>query len=316
MGLHTLVGADGMISSELLMLLKQRKENVRLVSSTPLQFAEIEHRTADIQHYEQLLKAVAGSTVIYLSAIFPFDSEFGAIDWITAMRNVINASKESCAKLVYLDQAHLYGKVSGVIAEDTPYRPCSDAGVTAARMATLLQREMEEGTIKATIARMTDFFGPGLLAFCKTNRMIFHNLWQRKRARWLIDADNLRTFNYCPDIANALYILASNKVANGHIWHMPAAKPAIPVRQFIQLASIYMEAPDKPLVIPSWLLKAMQPFDPSIQAVHEISCQEGNSFIFSSEKFEKTFHFSPTPYHVSIKETAEWYMKQEKGPFL
>ena len=316
MGLHTLVVADDMISSELLILLKQRKENVRLVSSTPLKLQDIDHRTADIQHYEQLLKAVAGSTVIYLSAISPVGNDYNAVDWIAAMRNVINATKESCAKLVYLDQAHLYGKVNGIIAEDTPYRPGSEAAVTAVRMATLLQKEMEEGTIKATMARITDFFGPGRSASCKINRMIFHNLWERKRARWLIDVNNLRTFNYCPDIANALYILASNKVANGHVWHMPAATPPLPVRQFIQLASIYMEAPDKPLVIPSWLVKALQPFDPSIRTFHETSYQEGNSFIFSSEKFEKTFHISPTPYHVSIKTTADWYMQQKKGAFL
>jgi|GEM_PF-466616 len=314
MGLHTLVVANDMISSELLILLKQRKENVRLVTSTPVKFQDIEHRTADIHHYEQLSRAVAGSTVIYLSAILPFDNDYGSIDWIVAMRNVINATKESAAKLVYLDQAYLYGKVNGVIAEDTPYRPGNEAGVTAVRMATLLQKEMEKGTIQATMARITDFFGPGRLASCKINRLIFHNLWERKRARWLIEVNNPRTFNYCPDIANALYTLASNKVANGHVWHMPVATPPLPIRQFIQLASIYMEAPDKPLVIPSWLVKALQPFDPSIRGLHETIFQEGNSFIFSSEKFEKTFHFSPTPYHVSIKTTADWYMHQKKGP--
>jgi nucleoside-diphosphate-sugar epimerase len=307
MGLHTLVGTEKMISFDFLITLKAKEEHVRLVSPIPCMLKGVEHKLININNYEHLVDAVAGSTVVYMLVLFPVEKEEFVRDCLNMMRNVINASKEARAKFIYLDQAYVNREISGIISEDNMYDPTGLSGKTHAKMAEMLQNEMREGTIKAAIARTTDFFGPGCPTYSKINRFIFDNLQQKRRAIWSVDVHTIRTFNYFPDIARALYVLGTNKSAIGQLWHMPAASPGISVSELIQLASLYMNASEKPLIIPTWLLQAMQPFNHWFKSLYETSCKNDNSFIFNSSKFENTFNFLPTPYGISIKATAEWY---------
>ena len=311
MGLHTLIGINGTIATELLLTLRANRENVRLVSSRPFFLEGVEYKAADIHNYEQLVQALAGSTVVYLLAVFPFNTESISSYWLPVMYNVINASKETSAKLIYLDQTCVYGELAGIVTENTRYRPCCTAGQTSMEMVQVLENEMHEGTIKAAIGRTTDFFGPGSPGNSKINKLVFEHLQMNKNARWLVNADTFRTFAYFPDIAKALYILGCNKSANGKLWHLPVATPAISGRQFIQLAAQFMQGPPKPRVLSSWYLKSLKSFSRLIRGLHANSCQENNSFVFSSFKFENTFGVLPTPYHSSIKATADWYLHQE-----
>lgn len=41
---------------------------------------------------------------------------------------------------------------------------------------------------------------------------------------------------------------------------------------------------------------------------YEMNYQDEFPFQFSSAKFEKAFHFTPTPYEQAIKITAGWFL--------
>ena len=84
MGLHTLIGINGTIATELLLTLRANRENVRLVSSHPFFLEGVEYKAADIHNYEQLVQALAGSTVVYLLAVFPFNTESISSYWLPA----------------------------------------------------------------------------------------------------------------------------------------------------------------------------------------------------------------------------------------
>lgn len=64
--LHTILGAKGTIATELLPVLQQKGERIRLVSRRPTPVAGVEIRSADLLNADQTWQAVAGSDVVYL----------------------------------------------------------------------------------------------------------------------------------------------------------------------------------------------------------------------------------------------------------
>jgi hypothetical protein len=50
----------------------------------------------------------------------------------------------------------MYGKVAGMMTEQTPFRPCSKKGEIRAQVATMLLNEMQAGNLTALIARSLD----------------------------------------------------------------------------------------------------------------------------------------------------------------
>lgn len=161
MKLHTILGANGTIATQLLSILQARHENIRLVSRTPKPVPGTQTMAADIRDYQQLLSAVEGSGIVYLLVGITYDHKVWQRDWPLIMQNVINACKATDARLIFFDDVYMYGKVDGVMTEDTPYCPCSK-GKIRAQVATMLLEEMAAGNIQATIARAVDFYGPGV----------------------------------------------------------------------------------------------------------------------------------------------------------
>ena len=60
-----------------------------------------------------------------------------------------------------------------------------------------------------------DFYGPGVTDKSAPSVWVFSNLKKGNRPHWPINADVPRSFNYTPDAANALYVLATHAEAFG-----------------------------------------------------------------------------------------------------
>lgn len=307
MKLHTILGANGTIAKELVPVLKSHHVNIRLVSRSQRQIEGTETMAADVLNYEQVLRAVTGSEVVYLLVGITYNAELWRRDWPVIMRNVITACKATGAKLVFFDGIYMYGKVQGEITEDTPYYPSSRKGQVRAEVARMLLQEMAAGNINAVIARATDFYGPGVTDKSAAGIMVFDNMKKGKRAQWIINADVQRSYNYTPDAAKALYILASHEEAFGQVWHLPSASP-LTGREFIRLAAKYMKSSDKVFVLPKWCFKIIGWFNPFMKEYYEMTYQDEFPLQFSSAKFEEAFHFTPTSYEDGVKATAKWYL--------
>lgn len=314
MKLHTILGANGTIAKELVPVLQAHGEKVRLVSRNPKLVAGAETAAADALNYEQVLKALQGSEVVYLLIGIQYDHKVWQSDWPVIMQNAINACKATGARLIFFDDVYMYGKVDGVMTEKTPYRPTSRKGAVRAQVARMLEKEMAAGTIQAAIARAVDFYGPRVSDKSAPGVYVFSNLKKGKTAQWPINADVPRSFNYTPDGARALYILATHPEALGQIWHLPSVQPALTGREFVRLAAQYMGGSGKVQVLPKWLLKVIGWFNPFMKEAYEMNYQDQFPFRFDSSKFEQTFGFTPTPYEEGIKATAEWFLQTEKRP--
>ena len=251
--MYTIIGSGGAIANELVSLLYAHKESVRLISHCPLQIAGTENRIADLLDPCEMLQAVEGSAVVYLMTGITDEDGNWWKDWPQIMKNVIAACKQAGARLIYLDCADLYGRVEGVMTEETPVIPVTQNGRVAAEIFRMLQREMAIGTARIAIARYAEIYGSCLSAGARVGQLVFVNLKRKRGAQWLINADVPHAFNYTPDLVRALYILALNEQSCGQVWHMPTAKPALNGRQFTAIAAHYMRTSGQEQAVPQRL---------------------------------------------------------------
>ncbi|WP_127128540.1 NAD-dependent epimerase/dehydratase family protein [Pseudoflavitalea rhizosphaerae] len=307
MGLHTLLGANGTIADALVPVLQANNEKIRLVSRKPKPIPGTEIMAADVTNREQVFAAVKGSEIVYLLVGIQYNIDVWRGDWPVIIRNVIDACKAANATLVFFDNAYMYGKVDGPISEETPYRPSSKKGQIRAAVATTLQEEMRSGGLKAIIARAVDFYGPGVTEKSAPGLLVFTNMRNGKKAQWFINPNVPRSYNYTPDAGKALYMLAKTPSATGQVWHLPTVNPPLTGKQFVAKAAKYMNASEKLIVLPRWILKIVGLFNPFMKEMYEMHYQDEFPFVFSSSKFEKAFNFKPTSWEEGIRQTAEWY---------
>ena len=159
--MQTILGANGVIARELASSLPKYTNEIRLVSRMPKKVNKTDLvLSADLTIYEQTLKAVENSEVVYLTAGLDYTIKTWQIKWPIIMQNVINACKKHNAKLVFFDNVYMYGKVEGIMTENTPINPCSRKGEVRAKIAGMLLDEVKQGNLTAIIARAADFYGP------------------------------------------------------------------------------------------------------------------------------------------------------------
>ncbi len=311
MALHTLLGANGTIATELIPILQQNNEQIRLVSRHPKPVEGAETIAADVLDPKQVLDAVKGSDIVYLLVGLQYDRKIWKESWPLIIRNTIDACKATGAKLIFFDNVYMYGLVGGRMTEETPFNPISEKGKIRAGVDNILLEEMRSGKLEAIIARAVDFYGPRCTDKSTTGVMVFDKLRLGKTAQWLVNADVLRSFNYTPDAAKAIYMLANRPEAFGQVWHLPAVLPALTGREFTAIAARHMKGSDKLQVIPKWVLSIMGLFNPFMKEMNEMMYQNQYAFQFDSSKFEKAFQFTPTPYEEAIRNTAEWFLQKK-----
>jgi nucleoside-diphosphate-sugar epimerase len=309
MNIHTIFGAGGAVAEQLLPILLKNQEKVRLVSRTAKPIAGVESVAADATNYQQTLQAIKGSAVVYLLIGLPYDIRVWRAQWPVIMTNVIKACKESGAKLVFFDNVYMYGKVNGWMTEETPFNPCSKKGEVRAAIASQLIQEIKTGNLQAMIARCADFYGPIGFKTSVPNLLVIQNLLKGKKAQWLGDADQPHSITYVPDSAKALYLLANKPDAFGQTWHLPTAPDLITGRQFVQQAAAALNKTDGVSTIPGWMLGLIGLFNRPLKELKEMNYQSEYAYLFSSDKFNKAFGFTPTSYAEGIKETVAWAVK-------
>lgn len=310
MKLHTILGAGGAVSNQLVPVLLANNEKVRVVSRKAIAVNGAESVAADVTEYQQTLNAIKGSDVVYLLVGLKYDIRVWEVSWPKIMTNVINACKETGAKLIFFDNVYMYGKVDGQMTEETPFNPCSKKGEIRAAIATQLLNEIKAGNIQASIARAADFYGPVGFTTSVPNMLVFANLKKNKSAQWLVNAKVPHSFTYVPDAAKALYLLAKTDNSFGQTWHMPTAANPLTGEEFIRLAAADMKAPAGYSVLPVWMMQLGGWFNRNIKESVEMVYQSQFPYLFDSSKFNKAFNFEPTSYKEGIRETAIWTLEQ------
>lgn len=299
--MQTILGANGQIGRELALSLNRDftskiGESIRLVSRNPKRVnATDELMSADLMDASQTLRAVEGSSVVYLTVGLPMDTQMWVDQWPVMMRNVIDACEQHKAKLVFFDNTYMYPQTSAVQKEDCGFQPNGLKGQVRAEIANALLKAMQEGRVEALICRAPEFYGPGLTQSI-TNSTVIEPLKAGKKAKVFLRDDTRRTLIFTPDASRAMALLGNSPDAYGQTWHLPCDDNRLTYREFVQLAAKVFGTNPAYMVLKKWQLALAGLFSQRVSDAGELLPRYAVDNFFDSSKFKQRFpEFQVTP---------------------
>ena len=301
--MQTILGANGSIGRALSRELSPYTDRIRQVSRTPQRSNPTDELfTADLLDAKATADAVAGSSVAYLVAGLKYDARVWQEQWPRVMRNAIDACKQHGSALAFFDNVYAYGRVDGVMTEDTPYNPCSRKGEVRARIATMFMDEVKRGELRGMIVRSADFYGPGAV-LSVTHTMVTERLKAGKTPQWLGNPNAVHTFTYVQDAGRALALLGNTATAYGQVWHALTSHEPMTGARYVRIACELAGRPYRLQVPSRWMLGLVGMFVPIVRESMEMMYQFEYDYRFDSEKFERAFALTATDYRMGIATT-------------
>jgi nucleoside-diphosphate-sugar epimerase len=303
--MQTILGANGVIGRELSRHLSEYSSRIRQVSRSPKRVnATDELFSADLLDAKATADAVAGSTVAYLVAGLKYDHKVWEEQWPKVMRNAIDGCKRHASALVFFDNVYAYGRVDGVMTEDTPYNPRSRKGEVRARIATMLMDEVKRGELRAMIVRAADFYGPNA-SLSVTHATVTERLKAKKTPQWIGNAKAVHTFTYTPDAGRSVAVLGNTATAYGQVWHALTSKEPITGQQYVRIACELSRRPYGLQAVPRYMLFLMGIFVPVVRENMEMLYQFEYDYRFDSSKAERALGLAATGYREGIAATLK-----------
>ena len=264
---------------------------------------EVDLIQADLTDPDAARRAMTGAAVVYHVASAPYDRWPDLLPPL--MRGVLAGAASAGARIIYADNLYAYGPVDGPLTEDLPSRATGPNGRVRATLADQLMEAHAAGTVRATIGRASDYYGPWGRQSTAGERL-FDPALAGKTTRVLGDPDLPHTFTYLGDFARGLVTLGTHDEALGEVWHLPSAE-TLSTREFARLVFEVAGQPLKLGVMPSPLLIALALVSPTLRAVREQQYQRERPWVVDHSKFAKAFGPEVTPHQAAMADTLDWY---------
>jgi nucleoside-diphosphate-sugar epimerase len=305
--MQTILGSGGALGIELARALKLHTGNIRLVSRNPHEVNPGDHLfSADLTQPADVLKAVEGSEIVYLTAGLQYNTKVWQTTWPKIIKNVIDACKIYNARLLFFDNIYSYDPdYLDAMTEETPIRPVSKKGAVRAQIDKMIMDEVERGNLKAIIARSADFYGPSIKNSSVLTEIVFKNLSKGKKANWLVSVKYRHSFTYTPDAGAATALLGNTADAYNRVWHLPTAHDPFTGKEWIEAIAHEMGIEPEFRVIPKFMVQIMGLFVPAMKEMVEMLYQYDRDYVFDSSKFENRFGVKPTPYLEGIRNIVQ-----------
>lgn len=309
--LHVVFGANGQIGSIVTRELAARGKRVRAVTrdgqgNFP---AGVEMAKADATNRDAVRVAARGATAIYHTLNAAYSEKAWAHFLPLYVDNLIAAASETGALLAYMDNLYMYGAPDGPMTESSPVRPVEGKGRTRAQVAETLLNAHANGTMRATVGRAGDFYGPGITQSI-AGMFVFANVAAGKAAQWPASLDTAHTSSYAEDVGRGLVTLGTHPERSaGEVFHIPAAAP-ITGREFIALVTEEAGVPVKARTIAPLMLRLAGLFIEGARESAKMAYQFDRPYVMDGTKFTRTFGGSPTPHRDAIRTTLPWFRAQ------
>ena len=128
------------------------------------------------------------------------------------------------AKLVFADNLYLYAPTTQPITEDQPWAPVTRKGKLRKQLDETLMAAHANGTVRATIGRASDYYGPAA-SIRQSAIASSRSLLGGKPVQWLANLDRPHTSRTSSTSRVASSYLGERDEALGQAWHIPAAEP-------------------------------------------------------------------------------------------
>ncbi|WP_436895824.1 NAD-dependent epimerase/dehydratase family protein [Mammaliicoccus sciuri] len=300
--MQTILGSNGQIGQEIAKeIYRNYTKDIRLVGRKPKKIHDTDELVAaDLMKYEDTLKAVEGSEIVYFAVGLPANSEMWEERFPVIMKNVIKACQETNAKLAFFDNTYMYEKNDNVQVEDSPFVPEGRKSQVRADIAEMLLSAMKDQSIQAVIGRAPEFYGPGLTQSF-TNSLVFNRVKEGKRALVPVNASVLRTLIWTPDASRALALLGNTPDAYGETWHLPT-DGSVSYKDILKKAEKVLNKKIKYMTVPMWVFKLGSLFNQQVKELTELLPRYKYDNVFKSDKFKERFpDYKVTTYEEGIK---------------
>ncbi len=300
--MQTILGAGGVIGNELAKNLTPYTQQIRLVSRHPEKVNETDQvLAADLTKEEEVMKAVEGSEIVYLTAGLPYKYKVWKSNWPVVIKNVLTACKTHGSKLVFFDNIYMYDpKHVPHMTEETPINPSSKKGQVRAQLVNMIMEEVEKGNLTALIARSADFYGPN-----NSNSLlietVYKNLKKGKAAMWFCSPDFKHSFTYTPDAGKATALLGDTLDAYNQAWHLPSDPDLRTGREWVRLFAQELNVQPRLQVVSKLMTRILGLFVPVLKESYEMLYQFDRDYFFDSSKFTERFEMQPTSYEEGVK---------------
>ena len=306
---HHVVIGNGPVGSGVTALLVARGLPVTVVtrSGSGLEHPLVTRLQADAADADAVTKAADGAATIFNCANPPYHR--WATDWPPMHRAIVSAGERTGAVVVMTDNLYAFGPGTTMpMREHTPMRATAQKGATRATMATELLAAHAAGTLRATLARASDFFGPGVRDSALGERAM-PKLLAGKKVGLLGRIDVPHSFSYMPDVVTTLVTIALDPRAWGAPWHVPNAT-AVTQGEFVQRMAAAAGTTSTATAIPKAVIAALGVINPTIRQLKETWYQFAEPWITDSTLTEQTFGLTATPLDDAAAATVAWWRGQ------
>jgi nucleoside-diphosphate-sugar epimerase len=305
MTLHVIVGA-GPVGSLTASLLVRSGESVRMISrkGSDDEKSDVERVQADASDPDVLRRLADGAAVLYDAASPPYSRWVS--DWPPLAASVLSAAEASGAVLVTVSNLYGYGPPAHPMVETDALNATSAKGRVRASIWQDALAAHEQGRVRATELRSSDYFGPRV-RLSQMGERVIPRVLVGKSARVIGDPDAAHSWTYITDVARALIALGADERAWGRAWHTPT-NPAMSQRQFIAALCAAANLPEVGVrTIPSAVTRALGLLVPTIREIAEIRYQLDQPFVVDSSAAQNAFGLLPTPMPEALRDTVSWY---------
>ncbi len=309
--LHVVVGA-GPVGTATALELARRGLAVRVVTrrGTGPIHPGIELVAADATDGAALAAVAEGAAAIYNCANPAYTR--WSTDWPPLAAGMLDAARRTGAGLVTM--SNLYGYAPGTLpmTETSPLAPANAKCAVRASMWEAALAAHEAGDVRATEARASDFFGPGVTEAI-VGRLTMKPLLAGRTVRVLGDPAALHSVTYIDDVATTLATLGTDERSWGRPWHVPTL-PAISQRDlFGRMAAAAGRPAPSVARIPSAALRALGLVSGELRELRHVAYQTRHDFVMSSALTEATFGLAPTAWDRALVATVGWWRGQLDG---
>jgi nucleoside-diphosphate-sugar epimerase len=302
---HVVVGA-GPVGSGIATTLAERGDRVTVLtrSGSGPSHALITRQTVDASNTDALIQACRGAATIFNCVNPPYHR--WAEDWPPIHQALMTAAERSGTVLAMIDNLYGFGPGTTMpMTETTPMRATGKKGAVRARMATELLAAHAAGRLRATLARASDYYGPGVRDAALGERVV-PRVIAGEKVTLLGQLDIPHTSSYMPDVVRTMVTIAFDERAWGRPWHVPNA-PAATQRRMVEAFATAAGTTVRVSAVPKVALSAMGLFNPTMRELKETWYQFAEPWTVDSTVTEETFGLRATPVEEGAAATVAWW---------
>lgn len=200
-------------------------------------------------------------------------------------RTIAAAAAEGVSRLLLIGTAYPFGRPQAArVDEAHPRMPHTRKGQMRKEQEDILMAADAAGTIRASILRLPDFYGPGVERSFLAD--IFAAAAEGRRAKVVGPIDTPHEFVFVPDVGPVVRALVGREDAFGHTFNLGGAG-TITVREVADRAFALAHRPPKLMVAGRTLLRLAGLFDPLMRELVEMNYLMTTPVVFDDSALQR-----------------------------